>query len=245
MKHRHGGWHEHDHDSDSADHWHVVGGSDVRAVVREVIPTLAHWPAGPVVGPGWDQTREPHSEWCPPCKLLRAAYYPGSHDGNRLATPDRADPDEHLRGCPLFTHPTQRGPDHPTDCRCDALATPDRADTPKGDNDALGHPTTTGAAPTGDAPMERMGTGHHGEAGEVATPDRADLSPETKRLLDEWPAEGVIVTPEQIRIIVADAHGCVHVSKEWQDDAVAGVGYAQSATPDRAEAERAADGETK
>ena len=25
---------------------------------------------------------------------------------------------KHLRGCPLFTHPTQRPADHPTDCRC-------------------------------------------------------------------------------------------------------------------------------
>ena len=29
---------------------------------------------------------------------------------------------EHKRGCPLFTHPTQRGPDHPTDCTCPAWA---------------------------------------------------------------------------------------------------------------------------
>lgn len=28
---------------------------------------------------------------------------------------------EHLRGCPLFTHPSQRGPDHPTDCRCESM----------------------------------------------------------------------------------------------------------------------------
>lgn len=25
----------------------------------------------------------------------------------------------HKRGCPLFTHPTQRGPGHPTECTCD------------------------------------------------------------------------------------------------------------------------------
>lgn len=25
---------------------------------------------------------------------------------------------KHRRGCPLFTHPSQRPPDHPTDCRC-------------------------------------------------------------------------------------------------------------------------------
>lgn len=27
----------------------------------------------------------------------------------------------HIRGCPLFTHPTQRPPAHPTDCRCAAI----------------------------------------------------------------------------------------------------------------------------
>lgn len=36
---------------------------------------------------------------------------------------------KHQRGCPLFTHPTQRGPDHPTDCQCARTMKPQTART--------------------------------------------------------------------------------------------------------------------
>lgn len=31
---------------------------------------------------------------------------------------DRYPAERHTRGCPLFTHPTQRPPGHPTECTC-------------------------------------------------------------------------------------------------------------------------------
>jgi hypothetical protein len=34
----------------------------------------------------------------------------------------------HVRGCPLFTHPSQREPGHPTDCRCPGVKPGTQAD---------------------------------------------------------------------------------------------------------------------
>jgi hypothetical protein len=88
MKHRHGGWHEHDHDSDAAEHWHVTGGSDIAYYPGphdDCIATTPHYHDRPYKRGDW--SAEPD----PPHVILEGGYCTGC-GGGHLSPEDETPP---------------------------------------------------------------------------------------------------------------------------------------------------------